>query len=380
MALAVFLAVRRRDRSASKPDCAGCGVLAGGRKPPVNGGGMEIDMKYGDPGLKSFYLLEILTQRTDESHPLSTPQLAQILENEYQISLNRTTIYSEIRKITDAGVDIVRSEGRPSGYYICARKFELAELKLLVDAVQSSKFITQKKSEVLIHKLESLCSCHEARQLGSQVTVYNRPKTANETIYYNVDMIHNAIFQNHQITYQYAEWTMKKTTVLKRDGAFYNVSPLHLIWDDENYYLIAFDEISRSVRHYRVDKMRNMTIQEDVRSPEALEEKVDIAAFSRKTFGMFSGLDEKVQLQGTRELAGAVLDRFGTDIWMRPLNENAFSAQVTVAVSKHFFGWVTAIGPGLKITGPPEVKDAYRAYLDRILKEMEPQEQPLQGV
>ena len=327
-------------------------------------------MKYGDPGLKSFYLLEILTERTDELHPLPAVALAQILEREYEIRLNRATIYSELRKLEDAGVDIVRSEKKPAGYYVGERQFELAELKLLVDAVQSSKFITQKKTEILIRKLESLCSREEAKQLSSQVTIYNRSKTPNETIYYNVDRIHSAIFQNHQITYQYVEWTMEKTTVPRHGGAYYNVSPLHLIWDDENYYLIAFDERAQGLRHYRVDKMRNMTIQEDLRSKRALEQRIDVAAFSRKTFGMYSGVDVSVQLQGPKHLAGVILDRFGTQVWMRPLDENYFSAQVTVTVSRQFFGWLTAIGEELQITEPSEVKKAYREYLEEILRRM----------
>ncbi len=328
-------------------------------------------MKYGDPSLKSFYLLEILMKRTDEEHPLSVAALVKVLESEYQISVNRSTIYSEIRKIEDAGVDIVRRESLPSGYYVGSRQFELAELKLLVDAVQSSKFITQKKSAQLIRKLESLCSRDEAKQLSSQVTVYNRSKTLNETIYYNVDRIHSAIFQNHQITYQYVEWTMRKTTVARHDGAYYNVSPLHLVWDDENYYLIAYDERRKMIRHYRVDKMRDLVIQEDLRSEQALAQKIDLADFSRKTFGMFSGVDRKVHLQGKKELAGVLLDRFGTDIFMRPLDEETFSATMTVTVSKQFFGWLAAIGPGLRLVGPPQVRDQYRAYLEEILNGMQ---------
>ena len=327
-------------------------------------------MKYGQTGLKTLYLLEIMMERTDEEHPLSAAALTGILENEYQIHVDRSTVYSEIRKLTDADVDILHREGRPAGYYVGSRQFELAELKLLVDAVQSSKFITQKKSEILIRKLESLCSRDEAKQLGSQVTICNRSKTPNETIYYNVDRIHSAIYQNHQITYRYVEWTMEKQLLPRHGGAYYNVSPLHLIWDDENYYLIAYDEQSKSVRHYRVDKMRDMTIQEDLRSVQALKQQVDVAAFSRKTFGMYSGFDAKVQLEGKKDLAGVVLDRFGTDVWMHPLDERTFSASVTVTVSRQFFGWMTAIGGDLRITGPEEVKEAYRRYLEEILDGM----------
>jgi predicted DNA-binding transcriptional regulator YafY len=328
------------------------------------------EMRYGEPGLKTFYLLEILLQMTDEEHPLKSVDMIRILEDTYQIRLNRTTVYAQIHKLMDAGVDIVRRDEEPSGYYVASRRFELAELKLLVDAVQSSKFITVKKSQQLIRKLETLCSRDQARQLSGQVTVLNRSKTPNETIYYNVDMIHSAIFGNHQITYQYAEWTMEKTVNLRHGGIFYNVSPLHLLWDDENYYLIGYDERSGSVRHYRVDKMRNMAIQEDARSQEALAQAVDVAAFSRKTFGMYSGEDVQVHLQGRKHLAGVVLDRFGTDIWMRPLNKDEFSAQVTVTVSRQFFGWLTAIGKELKLVGPEQVKEQYRQYLEEILRSM----------
>ncbi len=326
-------------------------------------------MIYEDSSLKTFYLLQILIQRTDEEHPLNANELIDILEHEYRICVNRTTIYSQVKKMIDADIDIVLKEGKTGGYYVASRQFELAELKMLVDVVQSSKFLTQKKSAELIRKLESLCSIHEAKQLSSQVTIYNRSKTPNETIYYNVDRLHSAIYQNHEITFQYEEWTMLKKTKLRHDGMFYVVSPLHLIWDDENYYLIGYDERSGSVRHYRVDKMRNMSIREEMRSERALEEKIDVAAFSKKTFGMFSGVDRKVELQGKKNLAGVVLDRFGTDLWMHPKDEETFVAQVTVTVSRQFFGWVTAIGKDLKITGPEDVRQQYREYLREILED-----------
>jgi len=326
-------------------------------------------MKLEDPSLKTLYLMQILLERTDEDHPLNAADLIRILDREYNITINRGTVYTEIRKLTDADLDIVQKEGKTRGYYIGSRQFELAELKLLVDAVQSSKFITEKKSMELIRKLESLCSSHEAKQLGSQVTIYNRSKTPNETIYYNVDMIHSAIYQNLQITYQYVDWTMQKKTQLRHGGAFYVVSPLNLIWDDENYYLIGYDERACGIRHYRVDKMRNMSLTGNARSVDALAQRIDTAAFSRKTFGMYSGVDARVQLRGDSQLAGVVLDRFGTDIWMRPLDKDHFSAQVTVTVSPQFFGWVTAIGKGLEIVGPDEIRQQYRQYMEDILGE-----------
>ncbi len=325
-------------------------------------------MIMGIPGLKTFYLMQILLDRSDEEHPLNATALQDILRTEYGVTINRTTVYSEIAKLEDFGLDIVLQDGRTKGYYVGSRQFELAELKLLVDAVQASKFITEKKSKELISKLETLCSKNEAKQLSNQVMIYRRAKTQNETIYYNVDMIHSAIYRGRQITYQYVEWTVRKETELRHGGTFYEVSPLNLIWDDENYYLVGFDEKAGRMRHYRVDKIRNMSILDKERSRQALEEKIDPVDFSKKTFGMFGGVDESVRFTGLNHLAGVMLDRFGTDIWMRPLDEEHFSAVVTVTVSPQFFGWMAAIGKDLEITGPEHVRQQYREYLKGILE------------
>lgn len=326
-----------------------------------------MGMAMGRPNLKTLYIMEILLQRTDENHSLNATQISEILDQEYGISVNRQTIYSEIAKLEMSDMDIVKLDGKLNGYYVASRQFELPELKLMVDAVQSSRFITKKKSQELIRKLETLCSKEEAKQISSQVVVYNRPKTENETIYYNVDMLHAAIFHNRQITFQYVEWTVRKELEFRHDGAYYIVSPLHLVWDDENYYLIAFDEKAGRVKHYRVDKMRSMSILEEERSPEALADKTDLAVFSKKTFGMFGGKDVQVRLQCKNYLAGVVLDRFGSDVWMMPRDDDTFSAQVVVTVSPQFFGWVTAIGPDMQITGPADVAGQYREYLRKIL-------------
>ena len=325
-------------------------------------------MIMGIPGLKTFYLMQILLDRSDEEHPLNATALQDILRTEYGVTINRTTVYTEIAKLEDFGLDIVLQEGRTKGYYIGSRQFELAELKLLVDAVQASKFITEKKSKELISKLETLCSKNEAKQLSNQVMIYRRTKTQNETIYYNVDMIHSAIYRGMQITYQYAEWTVRKETELRHGGAFYEVSPLNLIWDDENYYLVGFDEKAGKMRHYRVDKIRNMRILDKPRSRQALDEMIDPVDFSKKTFGMFGGVDETVRFTGMNYLAGVMLDRFGTDIWMRPLDADHFSAIVTVTVSPQFFGWMAAIGKDLEIAGPEHVRKQYEEYLKGILE------------
>ena len=326
-----------------------------------------MGMKIGLPALKSFYIMQVLLERTDETHSLNAAQIGRILTGEYGITIDRHTLYTEIEKLSAVGLDIIRLEGKTGGYYVASRQFELPELKLLVDAVQSSRFITEKKSRELIDKLEALCSKEEAKQLASQVVVYDRPKTGNETIYYNVDKLHSAIFHDRQIRFRYVEWTTHKKQEYRQDGAFYTASPLHLVWDDENYYLIAFDEAARQTKHFRVDKMRDMELLDAERSPESAADRTDLARFSRKTFGMFGGTDTQVRLKCKNHLAGVVIDRFGSDVWMVPQDPDHFTATVMITVSPQFFGWVTAIGRDMEITGPVSVREQYREYMEGVL-------------
>ena len=266
------------------------------------------------------------------------------------------------------GLDIQQKKGKNSGYYIGARDFELPELKLLVDAVQSSKFITEKKSKELIQKLEKLCCKTDAAILSKYVFIVNRPKTENETVYYNVDYIHNAIYENKEISFQYAEWTTKKEFKLKKEGAFYVVSPWALTWDDENYYLVAYDEVAGIIKHYRVDKMQRTKILKTDRKGEESFKNFDLASYAKKTFGMYGGIDAEVTLECKNELAGVVIDRFGHDVWLIPQGEDYFKIKVLVSVRPQFFGWITGIGAGMKIIGPKDVKNQYKEYLLNVLE------------
>ena len=236
-----------------------------------------------------------------------------------------------------------------------------------MDAVQSSKFITGQKSKELIRKLAKLSSKSEASQLNRQVFILNRPKTGNETIYYSVDDLHRAISVNRKITFQYAEWTEKKKLRLKHDGAYYIVSPWALTWDDENYYLIAYDEKAEVIKHYRVDKMLHINLLDQERLGEEHFKNFDLAAFAKKTFGMYGGRDESVTLTCCNELAGVILDRFGSDIMMIPSDRDHFHVNVTVSVSRQFFGWVTGVGSKMQLDGPVQVRQEYLDYLKEIL-------------
>lgn len=318
--------------------------------------------------LRILYIMKILLEKTDEKHTMSAADIDKSL-GEYGMSADRRTVYSDIETLREFHVDVVQVRGTNGGYYIGSREFELPELKLLVDAVQASKFISRKKSEELIKKLESLTSEAGARQLRRNVFIYNRPKTGNETIYYNVDQIHTAIMENKQIRYRYAEWTVKKELKPKKGGAPYTVSPWALTWDDENYYLIAYDKEADSIRHYRVDKMQQTCILEQERMGKEIFKNFDLAEFAKKTFSMYGGHDEEVTLLCRNEIAGVILDRFGRDIILTPAGKGYFRVRVLVAVSRQFFGWVTGIGNEMHIVGPEQVQKEYKNYLQEIVDE-----------
>lgn len=312
--------------------------------------------------------MKILLEKTDENHLMSAADLGLAL-GEYGMSADRKTIYGDIETLKMFGLDIVQQKGTNAGYYVGRREFELPELKLLVDAVQASKFITGKKSKELIKKLEALTSENDAKQLQRNVFIYNRPKTGNETIYYNVDKIHAAIMSDRQIRFHYGEWTVKKELQLKKNGEFYCVSPWALTWDDANYYLIAYDEAADHIKHYRVDKMQDTDVVPQKREGRQCFRDFDLAAFAKKTFSMYGGRDETVSLVCHKDVVGVIIDRFGKNTMLIPVDENHFKVNVLVAVSSQFFGWVTGIGKKMRIAGPKSVKAEYQEYLRDILRE-----------
>lgn len=318
--------------------------------------------------LKLLYLLKILTEQSDEEHCMNAQALIDAL-GVYDIKAERKSIYDDIAQLIDFGYDIVLVKAKSGGgYYLAGREFELAELKLLVETVQASRFLTLKKSRELIAKIEKLASKAEAGQLQRQVYVANRIKTANESIYYIVDDIHRAIQNNEQISFQYLEWNLNKELVPRKDGKIYRISPWALTCKDENYYLIAHENESDSIKHFRVDKMGHIRVLTGVaREGAELFDRFDIAAYANKTFGMYGGKEEIVTLEFENRFIGVVLDRFGKEIPVRPRDEQHFSVRVQVALSGQFFGWLTGLGTGAKITAPAAVVEEYRSYLREVV-------------
>lgn len=309
--------------------------------------------------MKLLYLLQILLTMTDDEHGLTLSRILGELEKR-DITAERKSIYDDFEALRLFGIDVEsRKENRTTVYFVANRSFELPELKLLVDAVQSSKFITHRKSNELIKKLETLCSFHQASQLQRQVFVANRVKTMNESIYYCVDDIHNAISQNRQITFQYFDWGTDKKKHLRHDGRIYRVSPWSLSWDDENYYMIAFDSETEQIRHYRVDKMINVNLSEEKRDGAKLFKNFDMAVYAKKTFGMFAGEERDVTLRCKDCLSGVIIDRFGHNITISDSSDGFFTVTVKAAVSPLFITWLMNFGADIKILSPDDVIEKY---------------------
>jgi len=316
---------------------------------------------------KLLYLARILSQQTDQEHPMTIARMMDLLQAQGVDVRDRKSLYDDLETLRVFGMDIEKQrEGRSVGYYVAGREFELPELKLLVDAVQSSRFITHNKTNQLIRKVESLASVHQARQLQRQVYVTRRIKAMNESIYYTVDALHEAIDSGKQIRFHYFEWTLGRGRErvekrLRRGGGWYQVSPFSLVWDNENYYLVAFETESGTVRHYRVDKMQNLTVTD--LSREGLPENFDPAAYAGSLFGMYNGVQETVKLRFENSLIGVVADRFGREVFLSPDGDSHFTVTTKVAVSPQFLSWVFSFGSQAQILSPEPVRNQFLQLL-----------------
>lgn len=315
---------------------------------------------------KLLYVRDFLLRSSDQEHPVTVNQIIGFLSQQ-DIRAERKSIYDDIETLRRFGLDIIQTkeDGR-CGYYVGDREFQLPELKLLVDSVQASKFITHKKTVSLIKKIEGLSSVYQARQLSRQVFVVNRIKTMNESIYYNVDEIHNGISNNRKIRFLYFEYNVAKERQYRHGGAYYVVSPFAMTWDDENYYLVAYDSEAGIIKHYRVDKMEKISTLDEERDGQEVYQALDMAVYTRKTFGMFTGEEIKVQMRFENHLVGAVLDRLGRDVFIVPDGPGHFTVRTDVVVSPQFFAWVLGFGPQAQIVGPAHVVEGMKAHIGSV--------------
>ena len=314
---------------------------------------------------KFIYLMKMMQAKTDDEHALTMPQIMDELAK-YDVTAERKSIYADFQDMTERfGIEIIKEQiGRETYYHVGSREFELAEVKLLIDAIQSSKFITQTKSRELITKLRRFVSEYQAKQLQRQIFINDRVKTMNESVYYNVDDIHTAIGQNKKIRFKYYKWDISKKLVPRHNGAWFVVSPWGLVWNDENYYMVAFDDLDRRIKHYRVDKMMHLSIEEEKRDGKDEFKNFDMGEYSKATFGMYNGKKTKVKIEFANYMCGVFIDRFGKDITFHHVDDDHSELMADVNVSPQFFGWIFSLGKDVKVTGPQEVVEQMQKAAD----------------
>lgn len=321
---------------------------------------------------KLLYIMKYFLERTDEEYGVTVADIIDYLDG-YGIVAERKSIYSDIENLRDFGFDIVKSKvGKISLFSLVSRDFETQELKLLVDAVQSSKFITQKKSRDLIKKIEGLTSQNQAKELHRQVIVANRVKTSNEEIYRNIDSISRAINHRKKISFCYTRWEVSRTgakkivRVRRRGGERYLVTPKSLTWDDENYYLIAYDKDADTLKHFRVDKMEDILVEEERADSTKAVDKFDLAVYTKQVFGMYGGELVSVKMRFDDALIGVVVDRFSDKVIISPNSDGTFTVTADVMLSPQFFGWLFSFGDQAKLLSPKSARVRFVEYLQKV--------------
>lgn len=312
---------------------------------------------------KLIRLLEILIKNTDSEHGLTISEIIDKL-SAYGISAERKSLYDDFFVLEEMGVPVYKTKAKQTRYYIDSFIFELAELKMLVDAVQSSKFITAKKSRDIISRLESFTSVHHSRELSRQVYVEDRVKTANPAAVYTVDTVHTAINSDSRLAFHYFEYDTEKKKRLRRGGEFYTVSPLALIWSEENYYLVAYEEHADKIKHFRVDKMLDVALIDEKRTKNEICSLFNPSDYQRKNFAMYGGAEQLVTLECRERLAGVMIDRFGTEPTFHK-TEFGFRFSIRVMVSPTFFAWVMGFGDEIKILAPTSLRGEMREILSK---------------
>ena len=316
--------------------------------------------------LKLLYVMNILLNETDEEHPLNANDIIGRLQ-ELGIEAERKSIYADISTLLEYGLDIEKSEDYKGGYYIADKSFELAELKMLVDAISSSRFISEKKAKSLVDRIANLGNVYDAQELSRQVVVPNRNQGRGEKTFYAIDTIYRCIDENHKMSFKYFKWNAKKEKEYRYDGESIVVSPACLMWFDENYYLVAYSEKRESIRYYRVDKMDSVVEIDEAREEIADIDRKKIAAIARNSFGMYQGETRTVNIVCDSSIVGIFIDRFGYDIDITQKGDKA-KLRIELEVSPQFFGWLSGLGNKAYIEGPKDIKSEYVSFVKDILK------------
>ncbi len=307
--------------------------------------------------LKMLYIRDYLRENSNFEHPVPVAELIAYLKAN-GIEVERKTVYDDIAQLQLFGEDICLAKGRNGGYYYDSAEFSLPEIKMLVDSVQSSKFITENQSLELIKKLEKLTNKYDANQLHRQVVVHNRVKTEQTNIFSNIDHISNAIVKDTTVKFRYIKYDIHKNSILRHGGKVYEISPYCLIWEDENYYLLGFDDEAGIIKHFRVDKMKNLSATENRRKGHKIFDEIDISSYNKKVFSMYHGEETKVKIRFRNNLVGVVLDRFGMNAVLVPeVGGEYFTVTADITVSKQFYSWLFGFSGECEILSPDSVRE-----------------------
>lgn len=319
--------------------------------------------------LKILYLRQMLLEETDDYHGLTMAQIIAKLA-EHGVPAERKAIYRDLDSLRDFGMEIIKRSNVETGiteYAVGKREFEFPELMLLADAVQSSRFLTERKSVSLVNHIGKLTSRYQAELLAGRVHVEGRIKMQNESIYYNVNDIQQAIMRGRKITFRYLAYDVDKQVVMRKDGKVYHENPLRLVYRDDFYYLVTYNDDHESFLKYRVDRMRNIKVTAEHVTRNHRIATFDVDEYVAQSFSMYNGESKAVELLVDEDLAGTMIDRFGKDVQMQRADDGKAKVFVTVMVSPTFFGWLAQFGTKARIVSPGDVVQGYRDYLSEIV-------------
>ena len=309
---------------------------------------------------RPFRLLKYLYENTDENHHVSTPELVKIFQAE-DAHANRKTIKDDIDVLLGEGYDIVTIKSKQNSFFLASRKFEIPEVRLLIDAVSSSRFINSEKSAALIGKLTGMLSKWQAEKISRHLYTADPVKADNKQIYYIVDAVTDAINEGKKIRFQYFDYNGEKEKCLRHDGAEYSVSPYALVWDDSHYYMCGFSDTKQIIANYRVDRMCNTEVKDEEAVP--LPDGFNMDEYVRQQFHMFAGDETEVVLECRDDMMKYIIDQFGDDVETWKVSEDTFRAKVSVADSPTFYGWVFPFEGKIQIAEPEEIREKYRSMV-----------------
>ncbi len=316
--------------------------------------------------IKLLRLYELLRQETDEQHPMTTMTIIDRL-GKLGISCERRTLAKDMAILNEQGYEVMfRWVGKEKGYYVEDRSFSVPELKILIDAVQAASFITDKKTSELIEKIADLGGGHRAEILKSNMVCFNTRKHSNESIYYNVGYLEDAILQNKKIIFRYYDLNEHGEKVYRRDGHHYVVEPVGLVFNEDNYYLMIYSARHDGTANYRVDRMDKVEIIDEPVSERALELRETVDSYTEQAFKMYGGQPVDITLQFDHKLIGVVYDKFGEDTKMIRLNDTTCVATVKVQISPTFWGWIFQFGKQMTVLSPEEIINEYKRQLSDL--------------